>query len=448
MDLHRRLARPGRHGHSLTVTSAVNPIAIDVTAIHGKFNGSLTANTLDGTWHQNADRPLTLTRQTSALASTGPPLPPPDPAIPAVTADNLKSVLDRDLAAALDHGALAPSTHAGITIGILQHGVSHVFTYGTAKPDSVFEIGSLTKTFTALILAQMVQQQKVRLDEPVRDLLPPNTVAKPTAPKSPSSISAISTPAFRACPTTSDPPTRRIPTPITTPTAFTPSSPSTASPFRPTLPSLYSNLGVGLLGQALADRAGVPYAELLHQQVTGPLHMTDTVIAIPPALQSRFIQGYTAEHKPAHAWDLDALAGAGAIRSTAADMLIYLDAQLRPDRLSTSTLAAPNGKTLPAAIEQTHVLHADVGHNQHIALNWFRHDDTGTYWHNGGTAAFSSYAAFNPQQDFAIIVLNNTGPGGDDLTDTLGAHIEQRLEANQPSPSHPTNKQVSWRVAN
>ena len=156
--------------------------------------------------------------------------------------------------------------------------------------------------------------------------------------------------------------------------------------------------------------------------------MTDTVIAIPPALQSRFIQGYTAEHKPAHAWDLDALAGAGAIRSTAADMLIYLDAQLHPDRLSTSTLAAPNGKTLPAAIEQTHVLHADVGHNQHIALNWFRHDDTGTYWHNGGTAAFSSYAAFNPQQDFAIIVLNNTGPGGDDLTDTLGAHIEQRLE--------------------
>lgn len=418
----------GAAGIPCTVTSATNPIAIDVPDVRGNFHGSLTANTLDGTWHQNADRPLTLTRQATALTvAAPPPPPPPDAALPPVAADSLKPVLDKDLAAALDHGALAPSTNAGITIGILQHGVRHIFTYGTAKPDSVFEIGSISKTFTALILAQMVQQQKVRLDEPVRDLLPPNTVAKPDGPE----ITLLDlSDQHSGLPRMPD--------------NFAPSNPQNpyadynakllyayiakhgvALPPKPQFE--YSNLGVGLLGQALADRAGVPYPELLHQQVTGPLGMNETVIAIPPALQSRFIQGYTPNHQPAHAWDLDALAGAGAIRSTANDMLTYLEAQLHPDHLPASTLATPNGKTLPAAIAQTHVIHADVGQGQHIALNWFRHDDTGTYWHNGGTGGYSSYAAFNPQQDYAIIVLNNTGPGPDDFTDILGAHIEQRL---------------------
>jgi CubicO group peptidase (beta-lactamase class C family) len=196
----------------------------------------------------------------------------------------------------------------------------------------------------------------------------------------------------------------------------------------PNTPFGYSNLGVGLLGQSLSDRAREPYPELLHQEVTGPLHMTDTVIAIPPALESRFIPGHNADYKPAHAWDLDALAGAGAIRSTAADMLTYLDAQLHPSHLPASALAGPDGKTLPAAIEQTHIIHADVGHDMHIALNWFHYDDTGTFWHNGGTGGYSAYACFNPQQDFAIVVLNNVSPGKNSITDLLGMHIEQRLE--------------------
>ncbi len=61
----------------------------------------------------------------------------------------------------------------------MKHGVRRVFTYGTAKPDSIFEIASVTKTFTALTLARMAEQGWVRLDEPVRQLLPPGTVEKP-----------------------------------------------------------------------------------------------------------------------------------------------------------------------------------------------------------------------------------------------------------------------------
>jgi CubicO group peptidase (beta-lactamase class C family) len=331
------------------------------------------------------------------------------------------------MAPVLKDGALSPDTGAGVTIGIVQHGERRIFTYGTAKPDSLFEIGSITKTFTATILAQMVEQGKVRLDEPVRELLPPGTVAKPEGAE----ITLLDlSDQHSGLPRMPD--------------NFHPADPS--NPYADydakllyafmakqgvalpaNAPFGYSNLGVGLLGQALAVRAGVPYATLLHDQILAPLKMTDTTIALTPELKARFIQGHDGEHHPAHAWDLDALAGAGGIRSTAADMLTYLEAQLHPDKLPTSTLAAADGKTLPAAIALTHQIHAEAGNGMHIALNWFHYDQTGSYWHNGGTGGYSAYALFNPQKDFAVIVLSNTGPDADAFTDKLGMHIAQRL---------------------
>src|ERR1035438_5926121 len=104
-----------------------------------------------------------------------------------------------------------------------------------------------------------------------------------------------------------------------------------------------------LLGQALASRANVPYSTLLHDQITGPLNMRDTAIALTPEMQARFIPGYDGNGRPAHAWDLDALAGAGGIRSTAADMLTYLQEQLHPEHLPAGVSISADGKTLAAA---------------------------------------------------------------------------------------------------
>jgi serine-type D-Ala-D-Ala carboxypeptidase/endopeptidase len=348
--------------------------------------------------------------------------------MPPVALAELKSVLDRDMAPVLQSGALEPSTGGGVTIGVIQHGERHIFTYGTAKPDSVFEIGSITKTFTGLILAQMVQQGKVRFDEPVRELLPSGTVAKPTAgaeitlldlsiqhsglPRMPDNFH----PAEPDNPY-ADYDSKLLYTFIAKQGVSLPAN----APFG------YSNLGVGLLGQALANRAELPYGALLHDQITGPLKMQDTGIALTPAMKARFIQGHDGEHKPAHAWDIDALAGAGGIRSTAADMLTYLEAQLHPDRLPADALRGNFGKTLPAAIADTHTVRAEAGASMHIALNWFRIDETGNYWHNGGTGGFSSYALFNPEKDFALIVLSNTSPNAENFSDKLGQHIAQRL---------------------
>ncbi len=100
----------------------------------------------------------------------------PDP----VAARDMEAVMDRDLKQALTSGELAPGTGAGMAIGVWKHGERRVFTYGAAKPDSLFEIASISKTFTGLMLARMVSEGKVRLDEPVRELLPPGTVKKPS----------------------------------------------------------------------------------------------------------------------------------------------------------------------------------------------------------------------------------------------------------------------------
>ena len=357
--------------------------------------------------------------------------PPPQP----VALADLKAVLDEDMAPVLKSGALAPDTDGGVTIGVVQHGVRKIYTYGTAKPDSVFEIGSITKTFTALILAQMVQQGKVRFDEPVRELLPPGTVAKPATGAEITLLDLSDQHSgLPRMPDNFHPADENNPY-VDYDAKFLYAFMAKQGVALPAnAPFGYSNLGVGLLGQALTNRAGVHYATLLHDQVTGPLKMQETAISLTPEMKARFIQGHSADHKPAHSWELDALVGAGGIRSTASDMLTYLEAQLHPDKLPAAALTQTNGKTLPAAIDAVHKVRADVGAGQHIALNWFRIDATGSYWHNGGTGGFSSYSIFNPEKDFAVIVLSNTAPDPFSFTDKLGQHIAQRLSGLAATP--------------
>ena len=399
----------------------------------GKLTGatSTDGNTVSATWTSRSHPqglPLVLMRQASAIEP--PKAVPPDPARPPVDIAGLQAVMDADLATALASGDLAPATGGGVTIGVVSHGVRKLLSYGAVKPDSVFEIGSITKTFTGLILAQMVEQKKVRLDEPVRALLPAGTVAAPALggeitlvdlsthrgglPAWPDNMKS-----FDVDPHNLDDYDEKALY------AFV-ASHGVALP--PKQEVNYSNVGVGLLGQALANRAGMKYEALLHGEVTGPLGMRETVITIPPAMRARFVPGHDVAHKPAPAWDNNgALAGAGGIRSTAADMLNYLEAQLHPDHLPPTARATAEGKTLAAAIPASHVVQADAGDGTHIALNWFRVDAQGSFWHNGGSQGYSACVVFNPEKNFAVVVLHNEAAEGDFFMDRVGWHVVQRL---------------------
>ncbi len=341
-----------------------------------------------------------------------------------VAAGDMEAVMDRDLKQQLTTGELRSGTGAGLAIGVLKHGERRVFTYGTAKQDSLFEIGSISKTFTGLILARMVAEGKVQLDEPVRELLPAGTVHKPAGQE----ITLL------------DLVTHHSGLPRM-PDNFHPADPS--NPYadygteqlyayvgthgleKPEDASFeYSNLGVGLLGQALADRAARSYPDQLRDEITGPLGLSDTLIQLSSDQQRRFIQGYDDKHRPVHAWDLDALAGAGGIRSTAGDMLTYLEANLHPEKY----------RALSGPLTLSHRLRESTARGGQIALAWAYTADTGTYLHDGGTGGFSSYAFFNPQADSAAVVLLNSGPNALFSPDLIATHIQQRLSG-QPAIS-------------
>ncbi len=399
--------------------------SFEVPQASGRWTGTLSADakTLAGSWTEGSSYALNFSRQSSVAAAepaTGPVLPP-------LTADQAQSVLDRDLAAArapvFRPGPLANGTGGGIAIGILQHGARRVFAFGAAQPDSLFEIGSITKTFTALILARMAAAGLVKLDTPVRDLLPPGAVPQPGGAEITLLDLATQHSGLPRMPSNFHPADPGNPYADYRPADLYRFLASHGLALPPTPDFLYSNLGFGLLGQALANRAGVPYAALVQREIAGPLALPDTVVKLSPTQLARFAQGHDAAHHPAHAWDLDALAGAGAIRSTAADMLTYLDAQLHPEKFPA----------LASSIARTHELRAPALPGMQIGLAWLYVDKAGFYWHNGGTGGFSSYAFFDPAHDCAGVVLFNTTLGSDgSFADRFGAHLRRRLIGEAP----------------
>lgn len=407
-----------------------NVLSFTVPAVHGSYSGTLSADgkMLKGTFTQGQPLPLDLARQQSAPAAPAPPKMLP--AQPPVALANLKQVLDQELAPVLSNGVLAKSTAGGLVIGVIDHGQRRIFAYGTARPDSIFEIGSVTKSFTALLLAQLVEQKRVTLDEPVRELLPPGTVAKPQGPE----IRLV------------DLVTQHSGLPRM-PDNFNPADPNNPyadydgtklsafiSKHGVALPTdakfLYSNVGFGLLGFALARRAGISYGDLVRSEITGPLAMNDTVIALSPEQQKRFIQGHSPSNAPAHPWDLTALAGAGALRSDANDLLALVEAELHPDHLKSSGKNSSEGATLPAAIAMTHLLRADVSPQMKVGMGWLYTEETHMYWHDGGTGGYTSFVFFQPDQDHGVVVLYNRddiGASTMPFTDRVAAFVGARL---------------------
>jgi serine-type D-Ala-D-Ala carboxypeptidase/endopeptidase len=390
------------------------------------LTGSLSAKVIDQGAAKVQSAPLTLTRQSALTPERARPGASYEPAMAAVSADGMQQILAGDLAGALKDGELAPATGAGVSIGVYSHGVSRVFSFGAAKPDSIFEIGSITKTFTGLLLAQMTEQQKVRLNEPVRELLGDEGISQPAGAE----ITLLDLAAQRSG-------LPALPDNISVANMDQPYADYHAADLAAYLKkrgvanpvprySEYDSLGFGLLGVALAERAGEPYGQLVEDEIAGPLGLKDTAVTLSPAQQERMLPGHDQFHGPAQAWDSDALAGAIALRSTASDMLTYLVAFLHPETIANRSL--PDAATLPAAIGESIQKQGELATGMGVTMGWLFQNETGNYWHNGATAAYSAYAFFNPKEDFAAVVLLNTSPGvNGSFVEILGRHVYQRL---------------------
>lgn len=298
-----------------------------------------------------------------------------------------------------------------------------VYTHGEldGRPpdrDTLFEIGSISKVFTSLLLADMVRRGEVRLDTTIgelADVVLPEDVASITLqelsrhtsglPRLPMSAGFWMRAVFRA----EDPyagttredllrPLRKVD--VGTRGAFA-----------------YSNFGVALLGQLLADRAGKPYRQLLEERVLRPHGMSGIYFDVASAPRERLVQGWRANGLKASHWHFGAYAPAGSLVASAAGLGAFVEQQMDADR-GLWRFTGADGAAGP------------------VRLGWLE-DRIGTetlIWHNGGTGGFSSFAGFLPAQGRGVVVLSNS--------DVPVDFLARRLLGQDSSP--PPHHRPAW----
>lgn len=322
-----------------------------------------------------------------------------------VTRDSLEHIV-RD--------RVATGRSPGLIVGVITpDGSSYTVAAGSARSGkpvddrTLFEIGSITKAFTGILLAEMVGRGEVQFGQPVAELLPPGT-AVPS--RNGRTITLLD---------------------LSTQTSGLPRLPDNLKPADPTNPYAdytpalmydflkrhelrrdpgalyeYSNLGAGLLGHALALRAGKSYEGLMRERILAPLGMTSTGIVLTDGMRALMSEGHDGAGTVVPLWDIPTLAGAGALRSSMSDMMRFLAANMNP-------ADDPLGR----AIAASHEARFQVNSAMSLGLNWHRPHFRGDtlVFHNGGTAGFRTIIAFNPRTRTGAVLLGNSSQDNEDI---------------------------------
>ena len=187
---------------------------------------------------------------------------------------------------------------------------------------------------------------------------------------------------------------------------------------------------MGLLGEALARRLGTSYDTAVRRRILAPLGMSETAIALTPSMQERLVEGHDRFGGVAGTWDIGAFAGAGALRSTAWDMLTFAAAHF--EFQGGSPYEGLRDSRIPRRLASRG---STAREGDSIALNWFvSHRGNRTIvWHNGGTGGYRTFLGLDPAARRGVVVLTNTaGYGADDL----GFHLlDPTIPLNPPPVS-------------
>lgn len=308
----------------------------------------------------------------------------------------------------------------GVAVGRWEGGTSSVVTAGVRRlgsdsairSSSDFEAGSITKAFTGTLLADMVLHGEVALDDPVAKYLPGWTLPSYNG----QAITLLD---------------------LATHSSGLPTLPDNFRPVDPDDPYVgyteaqlidflkgyrltrapgatyaYSNLGMALLGIALAKRAGTSYETLLRTRILDPLDMHDTHLSLVPSQQALAAAPHTDDFRPQKPWHLELFAAAGGIHSTAPDMLKFADA-LR------DTTRGPMARAMAFAVRPRRPFRGADS----IGLAWHHLHLNGAdiVWHNGATGGFRSFLGADLRSHHAVVVLANAG--GEFPADAMGVGL-------------------------
>ena len=311
----------------------------------------------------------------------------------------------------------------GVVVGLLEpDGRRRIFTAGDAgegapplSPQSVFEIGSINKTFTGTILADMVRRGEVKLDDPIAKYLPAGTKVPSRGGKQITLLDLATH--MSGLP--------RLPTGYQPPNPANPYADFSEDDLLEFLGRYeltrdpgekveYSNLGVGLLGYILVRAAGAKdLPSLIQKRILKPLNMRQTAYGRPAPIAGLFTKGHNKAGKVVPYWDVAVLSGAGGLNSNVNDMLTYVDANVGPAR---------------SPIEQS-MRFAQKGHRPgsrpeiQMGLGWmsFTQGARTALGHSGGTAGYSTFIGLDPAMNAGSVVLTNSG--GFDYADWIGRKL-------------------------
>ncbi|HKO65312.1 MAG TPA: serine hydrolase domain-containing protein [Candidatus Nitrosocosmicus sp.] len=313
------------------------------------------------------------------------------------------------------------SLPVSIVVGVITPNGTQVSAYGNisrANPipvdgNTIFDIGSVTKTFVATILAELVDQGVVKLSDPLEMYLPVNV----TVPSYNGHKITLKDVATHSSGLPYWPPGWTWDKYYTTPQVYEFLANSTLED-EPGTVAKYSNIGMGMLGQALSLKMGVPLIQLIEDRILNVLGMNstgfamnETGILIPEDIKSRFAAGHIVGNESKLVFLPQEVTAAGAMYSTVNDLLKYvsanlglIDTKINPAMEETHSIRIP--------FYELQVPFKDPSGNEstpyaYEGLSWFSTTNLGTQvvWHNGGIDGYSSFVGFNPSKQIGLVIL-------------------------------------------
>ncbi|MCP5105025.1 MAG: serine hydrolase [bacterium] len=297
----------------------------------------------------------------------------------------------------------------GIVVGIVNEKERKIISYGTLRKGgkevdrkTVFELGSVTKTFTGILLADMVERRMLNLDDPIEKFLPQSV-------KVPQRNGRKITLLDLAAHTSGLPGNPRNPARKDNKPGYVGYTEQKLYDYLSNYTLTrdigskweYSNMGMGLLGHILSRKAGKSYDELVIESICRPLGMDSTRRELSAGLRARRAVGVYLDGQESKGWQMPTVfAGAGGFRSTAEDMLKYLAGNMGLVKSPVLT-----------AMQKSHIGRKRIkGDAIKNGLAWMviRTDDLNLLLHTGGTGANSSFIGFDPVKKTGVVVLTNS----------------------------------------
>jgi CubicO group peptidase (beta-lactamase class C family) len=313
---------------------------------------------------------------------------------------------------------------SGIVVGIIYHGKTEIITKGSlskagneaVNSTTLFEIGSVTKIFTASLAACLAEKGKLSLSDSLAMFFPADekqlryqgqAITLLNLLQHTSGLPKIPDNLLNADQDISDP-------------YLTYNHDSIEHFFATYHPVVkpgdtfsYSNLGYGVMGEIMAMQEKSDYNSLIQQYICEPLHMTSTHVSLDPDEQKRLATGYT-DDSVAHYWHFANLAGAGGLHSSLNDMLKFAGFVLSALKDSASEARGSLQRAICSCTRNTKAI---KGSNAECGIGWMisPFNNHHFYWHNGGTLGFRSFIGIAPAQDIAVVVLSNSETENDSL---------------------------------